>query len=180
MRESHSPSYRRRARVRVATAAGLSLVLSSTSCVGAGDEDGGVEDAAGVAVTVQLESGVTVPGIFHGSRDEAAEHSGGSFHFEEGAARVSILHRGLFWFVDDGSVAPVDCCLAIIVHREDGSIVPGDFRGPPRLAEAVSEAWAAERGVSAPSPSVVLELPEQHSRVRVIPPGTAVRTIPSS
>jgi hypothetical protein len=180
MRESQA-FYRHRARVPAFSAAGLSLVLSITSCVGAGDQAGGAEDAAGVAVTVQLESGATVPGIFRGSRGQASEHSGGSFHFEEGAERVAVLRPGALWFVDDGSAEPArPGFLAIIVHREDGSIVPGEFRGPPRLAEAVSEAWATERGVTDPPPSIVLVLPERRSRVRVIPPGTAVRTIPSS
>ena len=179
MRESEIPFHRHRARVPAVTAAGLSLVLSVTSCVGAGDQASGPEDTAGVAVTVRLEGGATVPGIFRGSRNQASEQSGGSFQFQEGTERVSVLHPGAAWFVDDGSAEPVGI-LAIIVYREDGSIVPGEFRGPPRLAEALSEAWATERGVTAPPPSIVLELPERHPRVRVIPPGTAVRMIPSS
>lgn len=131
-----------RARVRTFTAVGLSLVLSIASCVGVEDPPDGAEDGAGVAVTVHLENGGTVPGIFRGSRDQALANSGGRFHFEEGAENVDVLRPGAAWLVDDGSVEPSRPGLAIIVHREDGSVVPGEFRGPSRLAEVVSEAWA--------------------------------------
>jgi hypothetical protein len=169
-----------RARVPAFAAVGLLLVLSITTCVGAGDQAVGVEDAVGVAVTVQLESGATAPGIFRGPREQASEESGGSFQFEEGAERVALLPPGAAWFVDDGSVEPAQPSLAIVVHREDGSIVPGAFRGPSLLAEEISKTWASTRGISDSPPSIVLELPEGNPRVQVVLPGTAVRTVPSA
>jgi hypothetical protein len=180
MRESRVFS-KDRARVPAFASVGLFFVLSIAACVGAEDQAGDVEDAAGVAVTVQLESGATAPGIFRGPRDQALEESGGSFHFEEGAEKVAILRRGAAWFVDDGSVEPAQPgTLAILVHREDGSIVPGGFRGPSLLAEEISESWAAARGAADSQSSLVLELPEGNPRVQVILPGTAVRTVPSA
>ena len=178
MRESQAFHWDR-GRLPAFAAVGVSLVLSVASCVGAGDQAGRVEDAEGVAVTVQLESGATAPGIFRGPRDQASEDSGGSFHFEEGAERVALLPPGAAWIVDNGSAEPAGL-LAIVVHREDGSIVPGRFRGPSLLAKEVSKSWATARGITDSPSSMVLELPESNPRVQVVPPGTTVRTVPSS
>jgi hypothetical protein len=163
--------------MRLSSRCGLAVGVLLLACADSRDQSDVSDDAVGVAVTVELESGHVVPGIFRGPRDEAQELSDGTFHFAEGVTAVLVMRPGSHWTILEGSEELRPPEMAVTVYREDRSLAPGSFFGPPQLAEHLSAALATERGVTPPAPTEALVLPEAHSRVRVRPLGTAVSSV---
>lgn len=152
------------------TAAGLAVFVLAVALAADPDPD---DSQQGVAVTVEIEEAVVVPGIFRGPRDLAAEMSEGDFHFREVVDRIVLMEPEVLWKVENDSDGQLG--LAISVLREDGSWAPGQFRGPQALARVYSEQWAEGQGLAPPPSSVPPVLPEGPTRARVIAPGTYVR-----
>lgn len=157
------------------------LLIAMAGCGGAdepeSEPDAGAE-AEGIAVIVRATGGQLAPGIFDGTRDEAAARSDGSFAFDEGEPGVIVVPAGRWWRLADAGPEEAADGLATLVYADDESVAPGVFRGPDALA-AESARHVVERfGIDRSAGPAVFDTHVAHSRAIRFEPGAAVRIVP--
>jgi len=159
--------------------AGAFLLIAVAGCGGADEpEPDGGPAAEGIAVIVRATGGQLAPGIFDGTRDEAAARSDGSFAFDEGEPGVIVVPAGRWWSLADAEPEEAADGLAALVYADDESVAPGVLRGPDTLAAEIARQVAERFGIDRSAGPAVFDTHVAHSRAIRFEPGAAVRIVP--